>query len=192
MNNALVLGSRLELRGHTDSVFDIAFSPDGRRIVSCSGDRTIRVWDLETGGIILGPLTQTGGDCVFTSVTFSPDGTQIASGSTHGEVTIWDVHTGKTYARLLTGHADLVWWVAFSPDGKLVASTSDGKIVWETLSGRKILDQVGNYRYPAFSPDGKHLLCMREQIITVWDVQAARAALRISWRRLQSLFGVFC
>ena len=177
MKEVLVLGSKLELRGHTDYVYGIAFSHDGRRIVSGFFDGTIRVWDVETGYLILGPLTQAG-DGYFTSVTFSPDGTQIASGSNSGEVTIWDAHTGKTYAGALKGQTKWVYFVVFSPDGKLVASSSGAKVVvWETLSGRKILDQAGSYVCPTFSPDGKRLLWKRGRSITVWDVRAARDAL---------------
>ena len=177
VKEVLILGSKLELRGHNRWINGIAFSHDGRRIVSGSTDGTIRVWDVEIGDLILGPLTQAG-DGYFLSVTFSPDGTQIASGSKYGEVTIWDAHTGKAYARALKGHMGYVWSVVFSPDGKLVASASNDKVVvWETLSGRKILDQAGSYVCPAFSPDGKRLLWKRGRSITVWDLRVARTAL---------------
>ena len=173
----LVLGSNLVLRGHTNWAHCIAFSHDGRRIISGSKDGTMRVWDVETGYLILEPLTQAGG-AYITSVTFSPNGTQIASGSDTGQVTICDAHTGNSYGRALEGQNKRVYCVVFSPDGKLVASSSEDKVVvWETLSGRKILDQAGSYVYPAFSPDGKRMLWRRGRNIAVWDVQVAMAAL---------------
>ena len=92
-------------------------------------------------------------------------------------------HLGCTHRKgicecALKGQTNWVYHVVFSlTDGKLVASSSDKGVVWETLSGRKFLDQAGSHVCPAFSPDGKRLLWMRERSITVWDLRAARTAL---------------
>ena len=67
------------LQGHTSSVLSVAFSPDGRHIVSSSGDKTIQLWDAQTGGQVGNPL-QGHTDSVW-SVEFSPDGRHIVSGS---------------------------------------------------------------------------------------------------------------
>jgi WD40 repeat protein len=67
------------LSGHSSSVQSVAFSPDSRRIVSGSWDKSIRVWDAETGQTVLGPLKGHTG-CVH-SVSFCPDGRRIVSGS---------------------------------------------------------------------------------------------------------------
>ena len=67
------------LQGHTDSVSSVAFSPDGRHIVSGSFDKTIRVWDVQTGGQVGNPLQ--GHTSSVNSVAFSPDGRHIVSGS---------------------------------------------------------------------------------------------------------------
>src|SRR5438105_565359 len=85
------------LTGHTDSVWSVAFSPDGKRIVSGGRDQTVKVWDAQTGTETLSLKGHT--DWV-NSVAFSPDGKRIASGSggglnKTGEVKVWDAQTGK-------------------------------------------------------------------------------------------------
>jgi WD40 repeat protein len=65
--------------GHTSSVWSVAFSPDGKQIVSGSSDNSIRVWDAVSGDVVVGPLK--GHTSSVLSVAFSPDGKQIVSGS---------------------------------------------------------------------------------------------------------------
>ncbi|MBQ2787165.1 MAG: PD40 domain-containing protein [Bacteroidaceae bacterium] len=76
------------LTGHTDCVESVAFSPDGKRIVSGSIDKTIRIWDVATGKQIGEPLI--GHTYTVLSVAFSPDGKRIVSGSSDNTIRIWD------------------------------------------------------------------------------------------------------
>ena len=77
----------LTLQGHTDRVCSVAFSPDGRRIVSGSDDKTVKVWDAVTGQEILTLQGHTGG---VHRVAFSPDGRRIVSGGLDGTAKVWD------------------------------------------------------------------------------------------------------
>ena len=79
----------LRLEGHQGRVQSLAFLPDGRRIVSGSADHTVRIWNLETGQTIVGPLA--GHRSGIPSLAVSPDGRFIASGSYDGTVRIWDL-----------------------------------------------------------------------------------------------------
>ena len=116
--------------GHTAAVASVAFSRNGRRLVSASLDHTVRLWDVETGQCeaILGGHT----DSVFTAV-FHPDGTRIASAGRDQIIRLWDVATGQEVARL-AGHKSYVKSLAFSPDGQtLVSGSGDGTVrLWDT------------------------------------------------------------
>jgi WD40 repeat protein len=111
------------------SVFKVAFSPDGRRLASCSLDRTVRLWQFDGGAcrVLRGHTDQ-----VF-AVAFHPNGTRLATGSRDGAVWLWDPERGEEVARL-PGHASFVWSLAFSPEGGTLASGSGDATVrlWDT------------------------------------------------------------
>ncbi|KAG5727729.1 hypothetical protein E4T56_gene20735 [Termitomyces sp. T112] len=112
-----------ELNGHTESVKSVAFSPDGKSIVSGSDDQSVRVWDASSGA----QLQELNGHTSWvTSVTFSPDGKSIVSGSYDQSVRVWDASSGAQLQEL-NGHTGSVTSVAFSPDGKSIVSGSDDR-----------------------------------------------------------------
>jgi WD40 repeat protein len=98
----------------------LAFSPDGRTVISGSDDNSVRLWDIETGR----ELRQFKGHTSYVrSVAFSPDGHSILSGGSDKTIRLWDVDSGREL-RQFTGHEKTVRSVAFSPNGKSVLSGS--------------------------------------------------------------------
>ena len=121
------------LKGHGDTVRSLAFSPDGKTLVSGSKDDTLRVWDVNAGRML---RKLAGHSNNLKSVVFSRDGKMIASGSEDASVRLWDAKTGR-FLPTLRGHFWGIEAVAFSPDGKTVASADSSTILfwdWKKLA----------------------------------------------------------
>ncbi|KAJ7181118.1 hypothetical protein C8R46DRAFT_598076 [Mycena filopes] len=165
------------IEGHTDTVYSVAFSPDGTRIVSGSRDSTVRVWDTEAQTQIGAPLE--GHTDTVTSVAFSPDGTRIVSGSWDKTVRVWDTEAQTQTGAPLEGHTDTVNSVAFSPNGTHIVSGSDDKTVrvWDTeaqtQTGAPLESHTDTVNSVAFSPDGTRIVSgSDDNTVRVWDTEA--------------------
>ncbi len=91
----------LSLKGHAGLVYAVAFSPDGKRIVSGGQGKTAKVWDAVTGQRTLSLM---GHIAAVNAVAFSPDGKRIVSGNQDKTVKVWDADTGSEILSLKGPH----------------------------------------------------------------------------------------
>jgi len=180
------------LKGHTGWVLSVAFSPDGKRIVTGNTDNTARIWDAESGR----PLRTLEHTKLVRSVAFSPDGKNIL---TAGDdiVRIWDAESGRMLRTLDTGRFS-VYSAALSPDGRRVATSTydmtahiwdaeSGKML-QTLSGgmdgntlRSVMSSIHSL---SFSRDGKRIVTTGTyipsgNIAQIWDAESGRLLLTL-------------
>jgi len=125
--------TRLVRLEHSSIVWRLAFSPDGKWLVSTHGDGSILLWDVAERERVADFNEHSG---AVRAVAFSPDGRRIASAGDDRTVIVWDAAHGTKEA-VLIGHETRVLSVAFSRDGRSIASTDqDGKLIYWDLSGR--------------------------------------------------------
>ncbi|MCY2991788.1 MAG: WD40 repeat domain-containing protein, partial [Planctomycetota bacterium] len=171
--------------GHTGIVESVAFSPDGHQILSGSGDKMIRLWDVETGKEV---RQFEGNTQPVYSVALSPDGRQALSAGSDAAnrdfaIRLWEVDTGKEIRRF-TGHTDRVWRAAFSPDGSQVISCSDDRTIrlWDVKTGAELRQFTGHengVRCVAVAPDGRRILSGGfDATVRLWDVETGKEVRR--------------
>lgn len=114
------------LKGHTDSVQDIAFDVSGKLLASCSADMSIKLWDFHQSFACV--KTMHGHDHNVNSVAFMPQGDFVVSASRDKTIKIWEVATGYC-VKTLTGHREWVRMARVSPCGELIASCSNDQTV---------------------------------------------------------------
>src|SRR5256886_2204682 len=156
---------------HKDVVYSAQFSPDGRRIVTASWDKTARLWDAASGKPVGEPMKH---EDEVNSAQFSPDGQRVVTASGDKTAGVWDAASGKPVGERMK-HEDVVNSAEFSPDGQRVVTASWDKTarLWDATSGKPIgepmkhEDVVNSAR---FSPDGQRVVTASEdQTARLWE-----------------------
>ncbi len=163
--------------GHSDGVIDASYSPDGKKIATASADRTVKIWNAESGRLLLTLDGFTSFDIVST-VRFSPDGKSILTRSEVGRAKVWDSNNGKLLLdpdyeasiaiddSINDVMADEVdshdpERVKYSPDGKYLLAIGSVIKMWDVRSNKlhyTLHGHLRNVKSIVFSPDGKILL----------------------------------
>jgi WD40 repeat protein len=153
-------GVLVTLKGHSEIVYAVAFSPDGKYVLTGSFDKTVRLWDAATGKEIKNFDGPAGHQNLVLSVAFSPDGRMLASGGSDNTAKLWDTPLSTPVRELV--HADAVNTFALSPDGtKMAAAGRDGTVmVWNAGNGHHLFNLTGHtgpVMGVAFSANGELL-----------------------------------
>jgi eukaryotic-like serine/threonine-protein kinase len=168
---------------HEINILSLAFSPDGKTVASgCGGFNNysaigyVRLRDAATGKVT-GQVP--GGPGGVASVAFSPGGDQLALAN-RGMVDVWDL-ASHSIAFQLRGHLEFVYAVAFSPDGRWIASGGWDKAIrlWDRPTGKLVRTLLGNrgfVRGLSFRPDSKQIIsCSEDRGLRLWDVATGRS-----------------
>jgi len=163
----------VELKGNTDAVRLVSFSPDGKQVSTCSNDEISQIWDAETG------------EALFTLKGcyghFLPDGKKIVTSSKteDAKIQFWDAESGKELFAL----PGQFWDWQFTPDGKKIVTRTewitekDGITIqiWDTESGVELLTWTGKFDMCRLLPNGKRIMIQeRGRLPQVIDVESGR------------------
>ena len=177
-NNSIAVGSRsgdiiildtiagtqkAVFSGHRGEIRCVAFSLDGISLVSGGADRTVKLWDVQTGGVV---NTFSGHTDWVSSVSISADYTTVASGSDDGTLCLWDIRTGGCRHTIEQQDAE---HVVFSPtDPQHLMSVSDEKVLQWNANGYQTKPPFDGH-YVSFSPDGAQFALCHGNTVTVHD-----------------------
>ncbi|MBO5956262.1 MAG: WD40 repeat domain-containing protein [Bacteroidales bacterium] len=163
---------------HKDYVSSASFSPDGRYVVTASGDHTSKLWSVESG------------DCLMTmehnidvnSASFSPDGRYVVTASSDKTSKLWSVESGECLMTM--NHEDEVESASFSPDGRYVVTVSDlTSKLWSVESGECLMtmNHYGWVNSASFSPDGRYVVTASyDDTSKLWSVESGECLMTMN------------
>lgn len=164
-----VMSSRIRLvipAHEPGSPISLDISPDGKRIVTASMEETAKVWEIQTGRLLLSLPGH--------YADFSPDGKRIATVLADGKVKVWDADSGNELH--LEGQVDAITSVMFSPDGGSLVTITNGNLprIWNLETGEEVMRFSGHTDYVSFavfSPDGKRIITASDDgTARIWSV----------------------
>ncbi|MBZ0306913.1 MAG: WD40 repeat domain-containing protein, partial [Anaerolineae bacterium] len=170
-----------EGEGHGGRVFSAVFSPDGKSIITGSGDTYVRVWEIETGEEVSRFEGHTG---AVNAVDISLDGSTILSASEDGTLRLWNLTTGDF--RELTGHASGIMSAVFNADATLILSASKDSTLrlWDAAAGteiRQFIGHTGQVNTVDISPDGQFVISgASDRTIRLWNLESGDEIRRFS------------
>eukprot|EP01013_Petalomonas_cantuscygni_P022184 TRINITY_DN4238_c0_g1_i1.p1 TRINITY_DN4238_c0_g1~~TRINITY_DN4238_c0_g1_i1.p1 ORF type:complete len:917 (-),score=271.55 TRINITY_DN4238_c0_g1_i1:521-3271(-) len=172
--------NRYEIRsyfGHKDGVYSSSFSPDGRHLVSCGRDETVRIWDVMNG--FEKQKIQAHKGHVLTCA-FHPNGREVASGGKDAHVKTWDVESGSRLLKM-SEHNSFVYCIVYSRNGSLLASASKDKRakVWDSKRGKCLATLKGHLQHVTsvqFANNDPHIVVTgsADRTIKIWNWQGAQ------------------
>ena len=177
-----ITGVRMSvLSGHEDTVSSLASSQDGKLLLSRSRDDAVKLWDVQTGGVISTFDHNT--PTPTTSASISPDGATIALGTLNGTILLWDVRTGKSHS-IETGQDDAVTIIIFSPinSQRLLSLSRDGTVCQWNVDSHRIgtsHHEVDRVESLAYALDGTRFVSCGGPTATVRDSETGEVVVRL-------------
>jgi WD40 repeat protein/tetratricopeptide (TPR) repeat protein len=166
-----------ELSGHSGIIVMLDYSPDGKLLASASNDRTVKIWNVDSGQCVKTLNVNTGW---IGCVAFSPTGGRLVTGGEDAKIRVWDTSSWAE-VKVLESHRDPVASVAFSKDGKrMISCGSQGEMkIWDTKAwkqGYRFGHATHGASRAALSPDGQWMVTSgSDKNVIIWDADKPEA-----------------